>query len=119
MRKDASDFAKDRHFNGYLDNRSGQENFDSITFFIQESVEKQISSKTRRSISSVTLIPPKTRRKIRKRNRTHAKAEKTGRSNFKSFRQETKADVRNQDDLYANNLVSDIEVNPRDFFLYI
>ena len=31
MRKDASDFAKDRYFNGYSDNRSVQENFD--TFF--------------------------------------------------------------------------------------
>ena len=28
MRKDASDFAKDRYFNGYSDNRSVQENFD-------------------------------------------------------------------------------------------
>ena len=74
MRKDASDFAKDRRFNGFLENRSAQENFDSITSFIQESVEKHIPSKTRRSISSVPLIPPKTRRKIRKRNRTHAKA---------------------------------------------
>ena len=26
MRKDASDFAKDRYFNGYSDNRSVQEN---------------------------------------------------------------------------------------------
>ena len=31
MRKDASDFAKDRYFNDYSDNRSVQENFDLIT----------------------------------------------------------------------------------------
>ena len=28
MRKDASDFAKDKYFNGYSDNRSVQENFE-------------------------------------------------------------------------------------------
>ena len=42
-RKDASDFAKDRYFNGYSDNRSVQENFDLINFFIQESADKNIS----------------------------------------------------------------------------
>ena len=35
MRKDQTDFAKDRYFNGYSDNRSAQENFDLITSFIQ------------------------------------------------------------------------------------
>ena len=35
MRKDASDFAKDKYFNGYPDNRSVQQNFDLITSFIQ------------------------------------------------------------------------------------
>ena len=49
MRKDASDFAKDKYFNGYSDNRSVQENFDLITSFIQESAEKHIPSKTSRS----------------------------------------------------------------------
>ena len=43
MRKDASDFAKDRYFNGYSDNRSIQENFDLITSSIQESADKHIS----------------------------------------------------------------------------
>ena len=46
MRKDASDFAKDRYFNGYSDTRSVQENFDLITSFIQESADKHIPSKT-------------------------------------------------------------------------
>ena len=42
MRKDASDFAKDRYFNGYSDNCSVQENFDLITSFIQESADKHV-----------------------------------------------------------------------------
>ena len=55
MRKDAADFAKDKYFNGYSDNRSVQENFDLITLFIQEqirdpsetdSIKSQIPSKT-------------------------------------------------------------------------
>ena len=53
MRKDASDFAKNKYFNGYSDNRSVQENFDLITSFIQEAAEKNIPSKTSRSTSSV------------------------------------------------------------------
>ena len=45
MRKDASDFVKDKHFNGYSDNLLVLENFDLITSFIQESAEKHIPSK--------------------------------------------------------------------------
>ena len=58
MRKDASDFAKDKYFSGYSDNRSVQENFDLITSFIQESAVKHIPSKTNRSTSSVPWINP-------------------------------------------------------------
>ena len=71
MRKGASDFAKDRYFNGYSDNHSVQENFDLITSFIQESADKHIPSKTSRSASSVPWITPEIRRKIRRRNKTH------------------------------------------------
>ena len=109
MRKDASDFAKDKYFNGYSDNRSVQENFDLITSFIQESAEKHIPSKTSRPTSSVPWITPERRRKIRRRNRTHAEAKKTGssklRAKFESLRKEIKADVKKQHDLYVNNLV--------------
>ena len=123
MRKDASDFAKDRYLNGYSDNRSFQENFDFITSFIQESADKHIPSKTSRSVSSVPWITPEIRRKIRRRNKTHAKAKKTGnsklRSKFENLRREIKADVKKQHDLYVNNLVSDIKANPRDFYRYI
>ena len=98
MRKDASDFAKDKYFNGYSDNRSVQENFDLITSFIQESAEKHIPSKTSRSTSLVPWITPEIRRKIRRRNKTHAKAKKTGssklRAKFESLRKEIKADVK-------------------------
>ena len=123
MRKDASDFAKDKYINGYSDNRSVQENFDFITSFIEESAEKHIPSKTSRSTSSVPWITPEIRRKIRRRNRTHAKAKKTGssklRAKFESLRREIKADVKKQHDLYVNSLVGDIKVNPRDFYRYI
>ena len=64
MKKDASDFAKDRYFNGYSDNRSVQENFDLIISFIQESADKHIPSKTSRSVSSVPWITLEIRRKI-------------------------------------------------------
>ena len=123
MRKDASDFAKDRYFNGYSDNRSVQENFDLITSFIQESADKHIPAKTSRSVSSVPWITPEIRRKIRRRNKTHAKAKKTVssklRSKFETLRREIKADVKKQHDLYVNNLVGDIKANPRDFYRYI
>ena len=42
MREDASDFAKDKYFNGYSDNRSVQGNFDLITSFTQESPQKPV-----------------------------------------------------------------------------
>ena len=84
MRKEVSDFAKHRYFNGYSDNRSGQENFDLITSFIQESAEKHIPSKTSRPTSSVPWITPEIRRKILRRNKTHAKAKKTGSSKLRS-----------------------------------
>ena len=112
MRKDAFDFAKDKYFNGYSDNRSVQENLDLITSFIQESAEKHIPSKTSRSTSYVPWITPEIRRKIRRRNGTHTKAKKTGssklRAKFESLRREIKADVKKQHDLYVNNLVGDI-----------
>ena len=63
------------------------------------------------------------KRKIRRRNKTHAKAKKTGskklRSKFETLRREIKDDVRKQLDLYVNNLVGDVEANPRDFYRYI
>ena len=106
-------------FNGYSDTRSVQENFNLITSFIQESADKHIPSKTSRSVSSVPWITPEIRRKIRRKNATHAKAKKTGsakfRSKFESLRKEIKADIRKQHDLYVNNLVGDVKANPRDF----
>ena len=84
LRKDAPDFAKDKYSNGYSDNRPVQENFDLITSFIQESAEKHIPSKTSRSTSSDTWITPEIRRKIRRRNRTYAKAKKTGSSKLRA-----------------------------------
>ena len=72
MRSDALRFAKERYFNGYSDTRSVQENFNLITSFIQDSADKHIPSKTSRSVSSVPWITPAIRRKIRRKNTTHA-----------------------------------------------
>ena len=94
-----------------------------ITSFIQDSADKHIPSKTSRSVSSIPWITAEIRRKIRTKNKTYAKAKKTGsskfRSNFETLRREIKADVRKQHDLYVNNLVGDVKANPRDFYQYI
>ena len=123
MRKDTLQFAKEKYFNGHSDTRSVQENFDLLTSFIQDSADKHIPSKTSRSVSSIPWITPEIRRKIRRKNKTHAMAKKTGssklRSKFETLRREIKADVRKQHDLYVNNLVGDVKANPRDFYRYI
>ena len=115
MRKHVFAFAKEKYFNGYPDTRSIQEYFNLITSFIQDSAHKHIPSKTSRSVSSVPWITPEKRRKIRRRNKTRAKAKKTDskklRSKFETLRKEIKNDVRKQHDLYVNNLTA----NPRDF----
>ena len=123
MRSDALRFAKDRYFNGYSDSRSVQENFNLISSFIQDSADKHIPSKTSRSVSSVPCITPAIRRKIHRKNATHTKAKKSGsakiRAKFETLRREIKADIRKQHDLYVNNLVGDVKVNPKDFYRYI
>ena len=122
-RKDTLEFAKEKYFNGHSDTRSVQKNFDLLTSFIQDSADKYIPSKTSRSVSSIPWITPEIRRKIRRKNKNHAKAKKTGssklRSKFETLRREIKADVRKQHDLYVNNLVGGVKANPRDFFRYI
>ena len=94
-----------------------------ITSFIQDSADKHIPSKTNRTVSSVPWITSEIRRNIRRRNKTHAKAKKTGskklRSKFETLRSEIKDDVRKQHNLYVNNLVGDVKANPRDFYRYI
>ena len=98
MRSDALRFAKERYFNGYSDSRSVQENFNLITSFMQDSADKHIPSKTSRSVSSVPWITPAIRRKICRKNATHAKAKKSGsakiRAKFETLRREIKADIR-------------------------
>ena len=75
------------------------------------------------SASSVPWITPTIRRKIRRKNATHAKAKKSGsakiRAKFETLRREIKADIRKQHDLYVNNLVGDVKANPKDFYRYI
>ena len=123
MRSDAQKFAKERYFNGYSDTRSVQENFNLITSFVQDSADKHIPSKTSRSVSSVPWITPAIRRKIRRKNATHAKAKTSGsakiRAKFETLRREIKADIRKQHDLYVNNVVGDVKANPKHFYRYI
>ena len=111
---------QEKYFNGHSDTRSVQNNFDLVTSFIQNSADKHIPSKTSRSVSSVPWITPEIRRKIRRKNKTHAKAKKTGssklRSKFETLRREIKADVRKQHDLCVNNLVGDVKATPRAFY---
>ena len=61
MRKDTLKFAKEKYFNGHSDTRSVQENFDLLTSFIEDSVDKHIPSKTSRSVSSIPWITPEIR----------------------------------------------------------
>ena len=82
MRKDTFEFAKDKYFNGHSDTRSVQENFDLLTSFIQDSADKHIPSKTSRSVSSIPWITPERRRKIRRKNKTHAKAKRQAAANL-------------------------------------
>ena len=102
MRKDTFEFAKEKYFNGHLDTRSVQENFDLLTSFIQDSADKHIPSKSSRSVSSIPWITPEIRRKIRSKNKTHAKVKETGssklRSKFETLRKEFKVDVIKQHD---------------------
>ena len=123
IRKDTLEFAREKYFNGHSDTRSVQENFDLLTSFIHDSRDKHIPLKTSRSVSSIPWITPEIRRKICRKNKTHAKAKKTGssklRSKFETLRREIKADIRKQHDLYVNNLVGDVKANPRDFYRYI
>ena len=122
MRKDTLEFAKEKYFNGHSDTRSVQENFDLLTSFIQDSADKHIPSKTSRSVSSIPWITPEIRRKIRRKNKTHAKAKKTGssklRSKFETLRREIKADLRKQHDLYVNNLVCYVKVDLYDLVIF-
>ena len=77
MRRDSSNFAKDKYFNGHSGSRSVQKKFNLITSFIQKTVDIYIPFKTRRLVATVPWITSETERNIRKRNKTHAKAKKT------------------------------------------
>ena len=82
MRKDTLEFAKEKYFNGHSETRSVQENFDLLTSFIQDSADKHIPSKTSRSVSSVPWLTREIRRKIRRKNKTHAKAKRQAAANL-------------------------------------
>ena len=97
MRRDSSNFAKDKYFNGHSGSRSVQENFSLITSFIQEAVYKYIPSKTSRSVASVPWITSEIRKSIRKRNKTHAEVKRLAVVNSdlsQELRQQIKADIK-------------------------
>ena len=123
MREDVFELTKEKYFNVYPDTLSIQENFNLITSFIQDSANKHIPSKTDRTVSSVPWITSKIRRKIRRRNKIHAKAKKTGskklRSKLETLRREMKDYVKKQRYLYVNNLDGDVKANHRDFYRYV
>ena len=56
MRKDTLEFAKEKYFSGHSDTHSGQENFDLLISFIQDSADKHIPSKTSRLVSSIPSV---------------------------------------------------------------
>ena len=70
------------YFNGHSDTRSVQENFDLLTSFIQDQADKHIPAKTNRTVSSIPWITPEIRRKIRRKNKTHAKAKRQAAANL-------------------------------------
>ena len=115
-RKDTLEFAEKKYFSDHSDTRLVQVNFDLLTPFIQDSADKHIPSKTSRFVSTIPWITSEIRSKIHRKNKTHAKAKKTGssklRSKFETLRREIKTDIRKQHDLYVNNLVDDIKANP-------
>ena len=94
-----------------------------LTSFIRDSADKHIPSKTSRSVSSIPWITPNVRRKIRRKNKTHAKAKETDssklRSKFETLRGEINADARKQHDSFVNNLVGDVKADPTVFYRYI
>ena len=66
IRQDSSNFTKDEYFNGHSGSPSVQENFNLITSFIQEAVDKYIPSKTSRSVASIPWITSEIRRNSKK-----------------------------------------------------
>ena len=66
LRRDSSNFAKDKYFNGHSGSRSFQQNFNLITSFIEEAVDTYIPSKTNKLVASVPWITTKIRRNILK-----------------------------------------------------
>ena len=85
-----------------------------ITSFIHDSADKQIPSNISKPVSTIPWITHELRRKIRRRNKIHAKAKKTGsgkhRTKFESLRREIKTDIKKRHDLYVNGLVGDVKM---------
>ena len=83
-------------------------------------MDSHIPSKANGSVCSVPCIISEIRRKIHRKNKTHAKSKMTDRSKlrskFESMKREINAGVRKQHDLFVNNLIGNVKANPRDFY---
>ena len=115
MKAVALKFAKEKYFNGYSGTRSVQENFNLNTSFIPDSANKNITSKTSRSVSSFPWLTPE---KCNSRESKEIRSTKF-RTKFGSLRREIKTDIRKQHEWIVNNLLGYVNANPRDFYRYI
>ena len=103
----------EKYFNGYPDTRSVQENFNLIASFIQDSADKHIPSKTSRTVSSVPWITSEIIRKIRRRNKIHAKAKKTGSKKTIEVFRPLKGEEKLVSQLQKLNMLRNLMVNLR------
>ena len=123
MRQETLSFAKNKYFNGHANSRSVEENWGTIKSFLKDLVDKYIPSKMTRSTQSLPWVTGKIRKLIRKRNKTHAKAKRTGSdrllARWKKLRKTVKDEIHTAHENYVNNLIGDIKKDPKSFWRYI
>lgn len=123
MRSDALRFSREKFFNGHSGKRSLEDNWSMIKGFLSDMMSKHIPTKVCRSNNSLPWISNKIRRLIRRKNRTHAKAKKTGsqrlRSKWQSLRSSIQAEIKNSHDCYVNKMIGNIENDPKPFWKFI
>ena len=81
MQWEAVDFACSKYFNGEENNRDVEKNWDMIASFIHKTVNKNIPMKEIKT-QSLPWVTNKIRRLIRKRDKAHIKAKRTGNARF-------------------------------------
>ena len=123
MRAATKDFCCQNYFNSNENNRSLEENWELLKKFLLENIDKHVPSKTSRSVSSVPWLTGSIRKLIRKRNKIHAKAKRTGsetiRAKWKQIRQKIKQELNQSHNNYINQMIGDIKYSPKAFWKYI